>query len=110
MTSPGTPTTPGEPRFAYREGVILLVSEAVTARYDVWCNGQEVPAVALPLPTYVSALKHAIAMTEPLLGCEDCPLGEQCDACVEDARLRVEYGELLAAIQETSGTEGNDGE
>jgi hypothetical protein len=68
------------------------------------------------LPLLVSALKHAVVMVEPVTGCDDCSRvaftgpGVQCDACAEDARLRVEYGELLAAIQETSGTEGNDGE
>ena len=64
------------------------------------------------LPLLVSALKHAVVMVEPVLGCEECALipGTQCEPCAEDTRLRVEYGELLAAIQETSGTEGNDGE
>jgi hypothetical protein len=53
------------------------------------------------LPLLVSGLKRAVVMVEPEPG--EC--GE-CQNCAEDARLRRAYGELLAAIQETSGTEG----
>jgi hypothetical protein len=131
---------PGEPaaRPEGGEQVTLFITAEVEAHYEPW-EGDEnrtmrirVPGLARPvLVAYeaagitlvrgdirsrlVSALKHAVVMVEPVTGCKDCSrlrpsAGQRCDACAEDARLRVEYGELLAAIQETSGTEGDEGE
>jgi hypothetical protein len=134
VTSPGTPATHGEPRFERGGQVTLLITAAVHSEYEVFRDGEVVPAVCLVpagetapilldiayerpgvtlvrghiLPTMRSALKHAVVMVEPVLGCEECALipGTQCEPCAEDTRLRVEYGELLAALQGKSGSEG----
>src|ERR1035438_3707797 len=128
---------PGEPapRPEGGEQVTLFITAEVEAHYEPW-EGDENRTVRIRVPgqprpvlvayeaagitlvrgdirsRLVSALKHAVVMVEPVLGCEECALipGTQCEPCAEDARLRVEYGHLLAAIQETSGTEGNEGE
>ena len=119
------------PRPARGEQVTLFITAEVEAHYEPW-EGDENRTVRIRVPgqprpvliayeaagitlvrgdirsRLVSALKHAVVMVEPVLGCEECALipGTQCEPCAEDTRLRVEYGELLAALQGKSGSEG----